>query len=558
MFMKNKRRYYVVLSLVLLFVLGCKNKDIDIETLKIDYEKVTPTATSVSINGSYSFSGNVNGMKIIIGLKESLIDATIHNMQLEGTDFYVTIEDLIPDTTYYYRYSIDVGGSNPHLMETKNFKTENGQPSNPININVTANPTTIPYGSSSRLMAIASGGDGNYTYTWSPALFLDNANLQSPRATPTVTTTYTCTVTNDGYTATASCKVIVVNAPTNLTATVQNDNSVYLCWTSADPAQSYKVYRDDTLIAQNISMTAYTDNDLRPGTYTYQVATFYDSVESPKSDAAMASIAFQVPEGALNGLFSINPTKQVWFSKGNLQYQSSSSTWRFATKQYDCIRESNVSIFQHTDGWIDLFGWGTSGYDHGAICFQPCDYNQTSSYYYAYGDHANNLYDKTGQADWGYNAISNGGNMEKQWRTLTEDEWRFLLFDRITSSMIRYAKAILNDVEGMVVLPDNWDASIYSLNETNNVSANYSANIINENDWMNVFETNGAVFLPAGSYRRGSDYIEYSNPYKAYYWTSSSFNESQSKYVEFNNTQLFVGNRDRAHGLSVRLVRNLE
>ena len=556
--MKNKRRYYAVLSLVLLFVFGCKNKDIDIETLKIDYEKVTPSATSVSIRGSYSFSGNVNGMKIIIGLKESLIDATIHDMQLEGTDFFVTIDDLMPDTTYYYCYSIDVGGSNAHLMETKDFKTEREDPLTPISIIVTANPTTIPFGSSSRLKAIASGGDGDYTYTWSPALFLDNANIQSPRATPTVTTTYTCTVTNDGNTATASCKVIVVNAPNNLTATVQNDNSVYLCWESADPAQSYRVYRDDMLIAQNINMTAYTDNNLRPGTYTYQVATFFDSVESPKSDPVMACIAFQVPEGALNGLFSINSTKQVLFSKGNLQYQASSNTWRFALNQYDCLRESNISMFQHTDGWIDLFGWGTSGYDHGATCYQPWDYSPTSSNYYAYDSSEYNLDDKTGQADWGYNAISNGGNVENQWRTLTEDEWRFLLFDRITLSMIKYAKAVLNGIEGVVVLPDDWDASIYTLNEVNNVSAFYSANIINENDWMNVFEANGAVFLPAGSYRRGSDYVENSDPFNAYYWTSSSSNESQSGYVEFNNSQLFVGNRDRAHGLSVRLVRVLE
>lgn len=44
-----------------------------------------------------------------------------------------------------------------------------------------------------------------------------------------------------------------------------------------------------------------------------------------------------VPEGALNGLFSVSATKKVYFSKGNLQYQASTNTWRFATNQWDFV-----------------------------------------------------------------------------------------------------------------------------------------------------------------------------------------------------------------------------
>ena len=44
------------------------------------------------------------------------------------------------------------------------------------------------------------------------------------------------------------------------------------------------------------------------------------------------------PEGAINGLFTINENgDQVYFSKGNLQYQASTRTWRFAELQWDYV-----------------------------------------------------------------------------------------------------------------------------------------------------------------------------------------------------------------------------
>ena len=47
------------------------------------------------------------------------------------------------------------------------------------------------------------------------------------------------------------------------------------------------------------------------------------------SDAAAPS----VPDGAINGKFSVSDTKQVYFSKGNLRYAS--SKWSFFDNQYD-------------------------------------------------------------------------------------------------------------------------------------------------------------------------------------------------------------------------------
>ena len=44
-----------------------------------------------------------------------------------------------------------------------------------------------------------------------------------------------------------------------------------------------------------------------------------------------------VPQGAIRGLFSVSAKQRVYFSHGNLQYQKSDRTWRFAENQYDYI-----------------------------------------------------------------------------------------------------------------------------------------------------------------------------------------------------------------------------
>ena len=172
--------------------------------------------------------------------------------------------------------------------------------------------------------------------------------------------------------------------------------------------------------------------------------------------------ASTVPEGAINGLFTINDEgAQVYFSQGNLQYIGSAATpyWKFAENQWDYFGDNGQGSDSQTVD-RDLFGWGTSGYNHGASAYQPWATSTGYGDYYAYGNSSNNLYDGNGQADWGYNAIANGGNTENSgWRTLTEAEWYYVIKIRATESGIRYAKATVNGVNGVVLLPDNWTAN---------------------------------------------------------------------------------------------------
>ena len=261
--------------------------------------------------------------------------------------------------------------------------------------------------------------------------------------------------------------------------------------------------------------------------------------------------------GTLPGVFSISDTQQVYFSQGNLQYQASTNTWRFAENQWDIIGSENSNISENYGGWIDLFGWGTSGYSHGAVCYQPYSTSTENSDYYAYGSAWYNLNDQTGKADWGYNAISNGGNATNNWRTLTRDEWVYVFNTRSTISGIRYAKAQVNGVNGMILFPDDLNSITYSLNSTNTPDASFTANTITSANWS-VFEQAGAVFLPAAGCRIGTS-VEVVGSY-GIYWSASYWNSDAANHVHFGDDCLSVGDYFyyRRDGRSVRLVCSAE
>ncbi len=258
------------------------------------------------------------------------------------------------------------------------------------------------------------------------------------------------------------------------------------------------------------------------------------------------------PIGYIEGLFSVSATQQVYFSKGNLQYRASTNTWQFAEHQWDYVGEDNSNISQTYNGWIDLFGWGTSGYNHGAACYQPWSTSDNYNDYYAYGSDTYNLYDQTGQADWGYNAISNGGNTPHTWRTLTHGEWRYVFNTRNTSSGIRYAKAKVNNINGVILLPDDWQSSYYSLSSTNSSGASFSSNIITATQWATL-EQYGAVFLPAAGDRNGASVGSVGS--NGGYWSASCYHSDIAWRVYFDDSSLSTGNYYyRDSGQSLRLV----
>ena len=332
-----------------------------------------------------------------------------------------------------------------------------------------------------------------------------------------------------------------------------------VCWsTSPNPTLNDSHTTDGTgtgsftssLTGLNASTTyyvrAYASNSL---------VTIYGGEQSFTTEAGGGS-GGDAPTGAIDGKFTINADgDQVYFSQGNLQYIGSASTpyWKFADNQWDILGYTtgqHGSSSQNVDR--DLFGWGTSGYNHGANCYQPWSISSNYSDYYAYGAYTNDLNDGNGQADWGYNPISNGGNQANQWRTLTQPEWAYVFNTRTTNSGIRYAKAKVNDRNGVILLPDDWSSDTYSLSNSNTYDARYSSNTISASQW-NTLEQAGAVFLPAAGDRGGTSVTDVGSI--GNYWSASYYDSPCARYVYFIDTYLNTDDIiNRCVGHSVRLV----
>ena len=271
-----------------------------------------------------------------------------------------------------------------------------------------------------------------------------------------------------------------------------------------------------------------------------------DGGSSPQGNVA-------VENGAIMAAFSISDSKQIYFSQGNLQYQASTGTWRFAEHQYDMIGDDNANISSTNSGWIDLFGWGTSGYN-------SKNPYRTSTSYGDYGDGSNDIAGTN--YDWGvYNKISNGGNQAGMWRTLTYSEWNYLITNRTDARYLR-GTATVNGMNGLILLPDNWTLPT-------GVTFTYG-----EDGWQNTYsasewskmEANGAVFLPAAGDRCGTDVYRVGSD--GYYWSSSAYvyYGSDAGYLHFGGD--YVGTSHsygvstddygRCGGQSVRLVQDAE
>lgn len=291
----------------------------------------------------------------------------------------------------------------------------------------------------------------------------------------------------------------------------------------------------------------------------------YSTIALGENDLVFSA---ETVQGTIGGLFSVGTNKYVRFSQGNLQYLAAATgeydenTWRFAEHQYDvCSQDANEYPSSTSTEWIDMFGWGTSGY----LGSNPYNYQRSVTYGPASGGintNANREY------DWGYhNAISNGGNITHKWRTLTSGEWNYLL-DRTN----RKALAIVNNQRGVILLPDAWPETGEPLNREGNSSWTNTAmmNTYTAEEWA-VLEGDGAIFLPQCGYRstNNNDITSFNNVtstseryIKACYWAANTASANKVYRYEIDgsctksNPQVAIA--DRCQGVNVRLVRDIE
>ena len=307
-------------------------------------------------------------------------------------------------------------------------------------------------------------------------------------------------------------------------------------------------------------------------TYSYTNAAGCESVDT----LHLMIVGVFDTNGASIALFSVSATKQVRFSKGNLQYTTDGmhtvsgggveiGTWRFAEHQYDTIGSDNSNISSSYTGWIDLFGWGTSGWNSRANAYQPWATSTAVTDYCPGGSPGNSLTGAYARADWGvYNAILNGGNQPRMWRTLTRAEWIYLIRTRSASTVggtanARYVNAIVNGIYGVILFPDTFTLpaglTVTGVNESS-YSGYPGNNTYTASQWSQM-EAAGCIFLPWSGYRRGTTYRRAGGNY----WTSTYGYTGNVPYAAMIFINQFNFNSDDDtpdHGFSVRLVMDVE
>ena len=231
---------------------------------------------------------------------------------------------------------------------------------------------------------------------------------------------------------------------------------------------------------------------------------------------------------------------QIRFSLGNLQYNPTNNKWRFAPNQWDYMWQSNQYVWSITySGWLDLFGWGTGN--------DPLSANANGSEYASY-------------TEWGKNKI--GSDAQGTWRAPTTAEWDYI-FNKRADASSKYGAAKVNDVGGLVILPDLWelpaDCKFTPGMVTGAYDWYYATNVYSATEWEKM-EKAGAIFLPAGGYRyyNGDKHVYTDNV--GHYWTSTPTNDIYYRAYDLYFTAYSLDAEKtfgRYFGCSVRLVKDI-
>ena len=350
-------------------------------------------------------------------------------------------------------------------------------------------------------------------------------------------------------------------------------------------------------------------------------------------------------DGRLSGIFSVGPNRKVYFSQGNLcaRYAYNPNPGKeavmfeycffFANQWETSYYPSHGAIESPIPSDVRLPNITNEKDDYWNITIEEPEPFGTrwgdgfgAAYFYGYldiGSHEEIYYvdmfpwgfveneilgvmaqvtDKAGDVweatslnsingDWGSCRILNGGNYPGWWRTLSIDEWEYLMFERENAESLiglgvigEFNGSPSHGVCGLILLPDNSHIRLKS--SANKTS--FTDNQFTFEEWSNL-EDKGAVFLPAastlpqqggkdGAYVVDWDYdddlgIDDSNIWGCY-WSSSGVvprkgYPSDMRYasiVEFNGktgykydpSEQMAPKSDKEFYMPIRLVQDVE
>ncbi len=348
--------------------------------------------------------------------------------------------------------------------------------------------------------------------------------------------------------------------------------------------QIYKEVLDSTLIqydiilkydGQSATVKSFFDYKPTPSVFSPTLqdwvdVTWVQDLSLVEHDTIIYTASFKDiakrAEVTLPAPFHINDSTIIYFSKGNLQYNAGDGnthktadstargTWRFAERQYDYVGEENIGKDSTYNGWVDLFEWGSSGWKG----------NHDHKYYVAL-DTA-----QCRNADWGvYNAISNGGDEPGLWRTLSFQEWAYLL----NRSNWGFAKIGENSTLCLVIFPsefitpDTMNIVYASTSDKNDFFESsgligYGPGITDSNtntftdEEFEELEARGVVALPfaghvGGDYSSSNEFNEYGNIWTSNHYYNSAYEIYFGKIVSSRDVGIYAKK-------SVRLVHVVE
>lgn len=300
---------------------------------------------------------------------------------------------------------------------------------------------------------------------------------------------------------------------------------------------------NDWILIPNVKGTNYTLTGLEPNTaYEVMVEPIYEDGNTGVQSPITVFTTIGEETDPMLADFSVSEEKKVNFAHGNLRYQGDvyEGTWSMAKQQYDVFGEGNVENTEHGSSYVadlmDLFCWSTSE-----------NYFGVSSYYY-YDDEDAWPKFQGDFADWG---TSSGliNDLGDGWTTLSKDEWTYLLTQRENAANLA-GLATVAGVKGLVILPDEWNAS--------GLLSAYTAE-----EWTTI-EAAGAVFLPAAG-QMSTTYEDYTATTTftetGAYWTSTPSDEEMDNVTHFaygltfDDSQTQMASLSRRTHYAVRLVK---
>ena len=321
-------------------------------------------------------------------------------------------------------------------------------------------------------------------------------------------------------------------------------------------------------VSNNVTFTLIDEQNRKIAQFEFNNRTLdYNSITTVTLDVTTMM--------SLSDLFSVSANSKVRFSKGNLQWTATGThtvyngnaestvngTFRFAEHQYDYIGSANSSISSSYTGYIDLFGYGTSGYSS----VDP--YSTTTTVgSYASGNINDTYY------DWGkYNSIVNGSVTDAYgtWRTLTQSEWSYVISTRAASTIngtmnVRFAKAQVNGVNGLILFPDLfvWPTSVTHYPLFGEGAATFASAQYSLEEWQALEDMN-AIFLPAAGHRSEGTTVSSAFDFGVY-WTSTNFSDNDAYVMQFRSNEdgsdvrvdASDGRGRKNMGLAVRLVKD--